>query len=146
MKKLMIVALLLITDGVFASAIDSVISRHVSSFIDDARAHGMTLTEAFSIRVVEGLSSRGAYGTCMTHKNGDIEIKLDLGFVRRAMRRHDYNAIKLLVYHEMGHGLLKAKHCEGRHIMNDLMFNKVTSFKNYNIPAMVNDLFKAGNQ
>lgn len=138
MKKIIFILFLILPFPSICQNYDSIIQNNAQYFYSATNSNGQFVT----IKIFKNLRTLGALGRCITHNNSKIIIiLLDQRFIKKAIKRRDYNAVKILIYHELLHGLFKEKHCNGVNIMNDKLIATQRSFKKINVNELLVKLF-----
>lgn len=138
MKTLIFILSLALSFPSICQNYDSIVQKNAQYFYSITSSDGSYV----KIQIFKNLYVLGSLGRCITYDNSkNITILLDERFIKKALKRNDYNAVKILIYHELLHGLFKAKHCSGINIMNDKLIATYRSFKKINVNELLINYF-----
>jgi predicted HicB family RNase H-like nuclease len=123
--------------------VQEAVDVEVAEFFRQCKARGIEPEYKTFKYSLGRISQTSHYGYSLKDTLGNVSIVFDYGFVKSAINQKDFNAVKFLVFHELGHGLLSKDHVRDRvHIMNDTMFSDRESFRRLNTTKLVNEFFE----
>ena len=97
--------------------VDSNLKRYVDQFYNDANSHNVhLLKDNLVVTTREGVADE-RHVTGYAVMENQIMAVLDQGVVNRLIERQDTISLKYIVYHELGHALLRRQHTPEYSIM-----------------------------
>jgi hypothetical protein len=120
---------------------DSIINDIVDNFISEINSRNINYTHKSLVVKVQGLRFWNSLGRCEVDKNKNVTITLDETFIKKAYKRHDYNAIKIILWHELFHSI-GVDHAHDNGIMDVYLINNKHSFKKIDTQLLFENVIK----